>query len=68
MRMGQHFAKSAQVSSRTMETLTEKMHRIATKTEQETISMHVITVFTLIFLPGTFVCVRTSYPYRSYHS
>lgn len=34
------------------------MHKIAVKTEQETVSMHVITVFTLIFLPGTFLAVR----------
>ncbi|CCT63240.1 uncharacterized protein FFUJ_00134 [Fusarium fujikuroi IMI 58289] len=32
-----------------------KMERIAYKTEQETISMHVITCVTLAFLPGTFV-------------
>lgn len=37
---------------------TEKMHTIAIKTKQETLSMHVITVFTLIFLPGTFIAVR----------
>ncbi|KAF4999922.1 hypothetical protein FGRMN_2160 [Fusarium graminum] len=33
----------------------EKMERIANKTEQETISMHVVTFVTLAFLPGTFV-------------
>ncbi|KAI1031121.1 hypothetical protein LB504_000075 [Fusarium proliferatum] len=33
----------------------EKMERIAHKTEQETISMHVVTCVTLAFLPGTFV-------------
>ncbi|EXL41332.1 hypothetical protein FOCG_16144 [Fusarium oxysporum f. sp. radicis-lycopersici 26381] len=32
-----------------------KMERIAYKTEQETISMHIITCVTLAFLPGTFV-------------
>jgi hypothetical protein len=36
---------------------TLKMHEIAVKTKQETLSMHVITVFTLIFLPGTFIAV-----------
>ncbi len=45
-----------------MEDLTEKMHSIAVKTEQETISMHVITIFTLIFLPGTFLAVRLIAP------
>jgi hypothetical protein len=38
------------------------MHTIAVKTEHETVSMHVITVFTLIFLPGTFVAVRYGWP------
>lgn len=41
-----------------MEQWTDAMHKIAVKTEQETVSMHVITVFTLIFLPGTFLAVR----------
>lgn len=35
----------------------EKMEKIAYKTEKETISMHVITCVTLAFLPGTFVAV-----------
>ena len=35
----------------------QKMERIADKTEKETISMHVITCVTLAFLPGTFVAV-----------
>lgn len=38
------------------------MHSIAIKTEHETVSMHVITIFTLIFLPGTFVAVRYGWP------
>jgi hypothetical protein len=46
------------MSSDRMETWTAKMHTIAVKTEQETVSMHVITIFTLIFLPGTFIAVR----------
>ncbi|KAF5589677.1 serine threonine kinase [Fusarium pseudoanthophilum] len=37
----------------------EKMERIAHKTEQETISMHVVTCVTLAFLPGTFVAIQT---------
>lgn len=36
------------------------MERIAYKTEQETISMHIITCVTLAFLPGTFVAVSSS--------
>lgn len=40
-----------------MEDWTQKMHKIAVRTEQETVSMHIITIFTLIFLPGTFLAV-----------
>ncbi len=58
MRNGEHFAKSARDSTAAMEQWTVKMHDIAKQTEEETISMHVITIFTLIFLPGTFVSVR----------
>jgi hypothetical protein len=51
---------SAQVSA-------GRMEAIALKTEQETVSMHVITVFTLIFLPGTFIAVSlwNLRPFRS---
>ncbi|KAF4981162.1 hypothetical protein FZEAL_2996 [Fusarium zealandicum] len=45
---GRIFTESSHVQS-------EKMERIAYKTEKETISMHVITCVTLAFLPGTFV-------------
>lgn len=41
------------------------MERIAYKTEQETISMHIITCVTLAFLPGTFVAVSSSPPSQS---
>ncbi|KAI1081641.1 hypothetical protein F5B20DRAFT_569590 [Whalleya microplaca] len=51
----EYFASSAKTSSDRMESMTEKMHEITIRTEQETISMHIITIFTLIFLPGTFV-------------
>ncbi|RYP87656.1 hypothetical protein DL770_004735 [Monosporascus sp. CRB-9-2] len=61
-RTSEYFAHSAEVSSGRMEQWTVKMHRIAVKTEQETISMHVITIFTLIFLPGTFLAVRLAAP------
>ncbi len=36
------------------------MERLAYKTEQETVSMHVITCVTLAYLPGTFVAVSLS--------
>jgi hypothetical protein len=34
------------------------MHQIAQKTKQETVSMRIITLVTLFFLPGTFISVR----------
>jgi len=51
------FQLVAQTSSNEMMKWTHKMHEIAIKTKQETLSMHVITIFTLIFLPGTFIAV-----------
>ncbi|KAI0020698.1 hypothetical protein F4780DRAFT_360551 [Xylariomycetidae sp. FL0641] len=58
----EYFAASAKFSSDKMEKWTEQMHSIAVKTAQETVSMHVITIFTLIFLPGTFIAVRLLAP------
>ena len=52
MQISKIYAQSAHESSRKMET-------IARKTEQETLSMHIITFVTLIFLPGTFIAVRS---------
>ncbi|OTA97621.1 hypothetical protein M434DRAFT_26654 [Hypoxylon sp. CO27-5] len=64
MQASKHFAKNAQASTdftmamtAKMNHMTEKMHDIALKTGHQTVSMHVITVFTLIFLPGTFLAV-----------
>lgn len=48
----------AQKSADEMMKWTLSMHEIAIETKQETLSMHVITVFTLVFLPGTFLAVR----------
>lgn len=39
--------------------MTEAMHLLAVKTKEETVSMRVITLVTLFFLPGAFVSVRT---------
>ena len=43
-----------------MEKMTKQMHEIAVRTKQETVSMKIITLITLLFLPGTFisVCLR----------
>uniref|UniRef100_A0A093V886 non-specific serine/threonine protein kinase n=2 Tax=Talaromyces marneffei PM1 TaxID=1077442 RepID=A0A093V886_TALMA len=38
-----------------MEKMTNSMHKLAERTERETASMHIITLVTLIFLPGTFI-------------
>ncbi|KAI1807216.1 hypothetical protein F4811DRAFT_559992 [Daldinia bambusicola] len=52
-KVSEYFASSAKVSS-------DRMEDIAVRTEQETLSMHVITIFTLIFLPGTFIATLFS--------
>jgi hypothetical protein len=43
--------------TRNMEQLTKEMNELARKTTQETVSMRVITLVTLFFLPGTFISV-----------
>ena len=48
--------KSTQTAGN-MEFLTWEMHEIARKTKQETVSMKIITLVTLFFLPGTFISV-----------
>ncbi|KAM0424408.1 hypothetical protein ACHAPT_010329 [Fusarium lateritium] len=48
MRTAKYFAESSEQSAEIMQGWTQEMH-------EKTRSMHVITVFTLIFLPGTFV-------------
>lgn len=53
-------SRASQNSTLKMESLTEKMHEIAQKTQIETVSMRTITVVTLVFLPGTFISVSTN--------
>ena len=53
LRASQIFAQKAQISAQNMEEMTNSMHDIAHKTRQETVSMKIITLVTLIFLPGT---------------
>jgi hypothetical protein len=43
--------------TRNMEKLTREMNELAQKTTQETVSMRIITLVTLFFLPGTFISV-----------
>ena len=47
-------------STKSMFTMTEDMNDIARKTKIETVSMKVITLVTLFFLPGTFISVGHS--------
>ncbi|KAK0721399.1 hypothetical protein B0T21DRAFT_386272 [Apiosordaria backusii] len=56
------FTADMHSSTLTMEKVTVSMHTIAEKTEKETASMHIITLVTLVFLPGTFVAVRLGLP------
>jgi hypothetical protein len=50
-------ALKAQQSTENMEVMTKDMHILAQKTKQETVSMRIITLVTLFFLPGTFISV-----------
>ena len=50
-------AQRAQESQEHMENMTKHMSALAEKTQQETVSMRIITLVTLFFLPGTFICV-----------
>jgi Mg2+ and Co2+ transporter CorA len=51
------YAKRAQLSTDRMERMTDAMFEISKKTQQETVSMKIITLVTLFFLPGTFISV-----------
>jgi hypothetical protein len=61
MRSSELFAKKAHESAMNMEMLTNNMNDVAQKTKQETVSMRIITLVTLFFLPGTFIGVICSY-------
>lgn len=45
--------------------VTDDMHILATKTKQETVSMKIITLVTLFFLPGTFISVSLEFSHES---
>jgi hypothetical protein len=55
----QESTQKAQESADRMEQITADMHKIAKKTERETLSMGIITFVTLVFLPGTFMSVSS---------
>ncbi|KAL9038513.1 MAG: hypothetical protein Q9214_005251, partial [Letrouitia sp. 1 TL-2023] len=51
----QFLAQSSQDSAQNMEDITHDMRTLARKTKTETVSMKIITLVTLFFLPGTFI-------------
>ncbi|OCL06941.1 hypothetical protein AOQ84DRAFT_342611 [Glonium stellatum] len=55
-----YLSEKSGVSAVKMENMTRQMHKIAVKTEQETVSMRIITLVTLFFLPGTFISTLMS--------
>lgn len=55
-----HNTEYNKLSTKNMVSMTEDMNDIARKTKIETVSMKVITVVTLFFLPGTFISVSSS--------
>ena len=60
MKANKKLTEKAQLSTDSMEIITQDMHTIAQKTKQETVSMKIITLVTLFFLPGTFISVSHS--------
>jgi Mg2+ and Co2+ transporter CorA len=57
MQASQKLAAKGQDSANSMEKMTRQMHEIAVRTKKETVSMKIITLVTLFFLPGTFISV-----------
>ncbi|KAF2139611.1 uncharacterized protein K452DRAFT_275029 [Aplosporella prunicola CBS 121167] len=55
MEASRSLAEKTQLSADNMEIMTRDMHDIAQKTKQETVSMRIITLVTLFYLPGTFI-------------
>lgn len=69
MEASKSFAEEARKSTNNMEDMTRQMNALAQKTKQETVSMRIITLVTLFFLPGTFISVfYLIYSSRSSHS
>ncbi|ETN36375.1 uncharacterized protein HMPREF1541_08652 [Cyphellophora europaea CBS 101466] len=53
-------AESTHQSALKMERITEEMSEVSRKTQKDTVSMRIITIITLIFLPGTFISTLMS--------
>ncbi|KAL0261745.1 hypothetical protein SLS55_003175 [Diplodia seriata] len=60
MQASRFLSEKAQISAEDMRAMTEDMHDIARKTKHETVSMRIITLVTLFFLPGTFISTLMS--------
>lgn len=58
MKASEFFAIRAQQSAVSMELMTKDMSAMALATQKDTASMRIITIVTMLFLPGTFVAVR----------
>jgi hypothetical protein len=57
MEASKRFAEKAEASTIEMQAMTEEMNALTQRTKQETVSMRIITLVTLFFLPGTFISV-----------
>ena len=57
MQANKLLADQSRKSTKNMEGLTHDMSEVAHKTKSETVSMKIITLVTLFFLPGTFISV-----------
>lgn len=57
MQANKLLADQSRKSTSNMESLTHDMRKVAHKTKSETVSMKIITLVTLFFLPGTFISV-----------
>jgi len=57
MEASKRFSEKAEASTREIHSMTEEMNALTQKTKQETVSMRIITLVTLFFLPGTFISV-----------
>lgn len=55
-------AERSQFSAENMEDLTRDMGELARETKEETVSMRIITLVTLFYLPGTFISVSEVFP------
>jgi hypothetical protein len=49
--------ESSMILAQRAEYTAEKMHSVAVKTLNDTVSMKIITIVTLLYLPGTFLAV-----------